>query len=211
MLCCVLRTTLAAKQYNILYCRGRLKTCVYGLPLIPRVVYSTRRSPTNFPGFVHEYPTYQNKDVSVFENRKVQCGFSRGAGRFWWENLKETRFEHRGVWWQGNIKMNLRNMKSEVVDEINLRIETSGAQLSIKKAGNSVIGRGAVRVSRMTVPHGISSGFASVSAPWPYLMSRRVKLLTWKVAHRVAHDYRRVLSVLQYMWAYFEEILKKLE
>jgi hypothetical protein len=61
--------------------------------------------------------------------------------------------------------MNLRNMKSEVVDEINLRIETSGAQLSIKKAGNSVIGRGAVRFSRMTVPHGISSGFASVSAP----------------------------------------------
>jgi len=56
-------------------------------------------------------------------------------------------------------------MKSEVMDEINLRTETSGAQLSIKKAGNSVIGRGAVRFSRMTVPHGISSGFASVSAP----------------------------------------------
>ena len=34
----------------------------------------------HFPGFVHEYPIYQNTDVSVFENRKVQCGLSRGAG-----------------------------------------------------------------------------------------------------------------------------------
>jgi hypothetical protein len=52
--------------------------------------------------------------------------------------------------------MNLRKMKSEFVDEINLRIETSGGQLRIKKAGNSVIGRGGVRFSRITLPHGIS-------------------------------------------------------
>lgn len=144
----------------------------------------------HFPRFVHQYPTYQNTDVSVFECRKVQCGLSIGAGKFWWKNLKETRFEHRDVWWQGNIKICLRKMKSKVVDEITLRIETSGGQLSIKKARNSVIGRGAVRFSRMTLPHGISSGFSSVSSPWPYPMSRRVKLLTWKVAHRVAYDYR---------------------
>lgn len=77
------------------------------------------------------------------------------------------------------------------MDEINLGIETSGGQLSVKKAGNSVIGRGAVRFSRITLPHGISSsGLVSVSAPWPYPISSRFKLLTWKVAHRVAHDYR---------------------
>ena len=61
--------------------------------------------------------------------------------------------------------MNLRKMKREVVDEINLRMETSGGQLSIKKVRNSVIGRGAVRFSRITLPHGISSGLTSVSAP----------------------------------------------
>jgi hypothetical protein len=47
----------------------------------------------------------------------------------------------------------------------NLRIETDGGQLSIKKAGNSEIGRGAVRFSRITLPYGINSGLASVSAP----------------------------------------------
>jgi hypothetical protein len=86
--------------------------------------------------------------------------------------------------------MNLRKMKSEVVDEINLRIETSGGQLSIKKAGNSLIGRGGVRFYRITLPHGISSGLASVAAPWPYPILLRVKLLTWKVVRRAAHDYR---------------------
>jgi len=86
--------------------------------------------------------------------------------------------------------MNLRKMKSEVVDEINLRIETGGGQLSIKKAGNSVFGRGGVRFSRITLLHGIISGLASVAAPWPYPISLRVKLLTWKVVRRVAHDYR---------------------
>jgi hypothetical protein len=56
-------------------------------------------------------------------------------------------------------------MKRKVVDEINLRLKTNGGQLNIKKAGNSEIGRGAVRFSRITLPHGINSGLASVSAP----------------------------------------------
>jgi hypothetical protein len=86
--------------------------------------------------------------------------------------------------------MNLRKMKSEVVDEINLRIETSGGQLNMKKAGNLVIGRGGFRFSRITLPHGISSGLASVAAPCSYPISLRIKLLTWKVVCRVARDYR---------------------
>jgi hypothetical protein len=51
------------------------------------------------------------------------------------------------------------------VDEINLRIETSGEQVSIKKAGNSLIGRGAVNFSSMTLLCEISSGLVWVSAP----------------------------------------------
>ena len=50
------------------------------------------------------------------------------------------------------------------MDEINLRLETSGGQVSIKKAGSSVIGRGDVNFSSMILPHEISS-LASVSAP----------------------------------------------
>jgi len=47
MVCCVLQTALAVILYNILYYRGRPKTCVYVLPLNPRVVCSTGRSFTN--------------------------------------------------------------------------------------------------------------------------------------------------------------------
>jgi hypothetical protein len=45
----VLRVTnnIGCKQYDTLYYRDRPKTCVYVLPLNPRVVCSTGRSPTN--------------------------------------------------------------------------------------------------------------------------------------------------------------------
>ena len=156
MVCCGLRTTLAVQQYDIIYYRDRPKTCVYVLPLNPRVVCSTGRSPTNISQDLYKNIRLTRTQMLVcLKIGKYSAVFQEGRsmwyaweGGMWWENLKETRFEHRRLWWEGNIKMNLRIMKREVVDELNLRIETSGGQLSKKKAGNSVIGRGAVRFCR---------------------------------------------------------------
>jgi hypothetical protein len=76
MVCCGLRTTLAVKQYDILYYRGRPKTCVYVLPLNPRVVYSTGRSPTNISQDLYTNIRLTRTQMLVFENKKVQCGLS---------------------------------------------------------------------------------------------------------------------------------------
>ena len=102
MVCCGLRTTLAVKQYDILYDRDRPKTCVYVLPLNPRVVYSTGRSSTNVSQDL--YTNIRLTRTQMLVCLKIGKSLQEGRGmwyawegRFWWENLNETRFEHRGI------------------------------------------------------------------------------------------------------------------
>ena len=121
---------------------------------------------------------------------KYSVVFGKGREGFGGENLKETRFESRYVWWQGNIKINLRKMKSEFVDEINLRMRQVADSWASRRRGIQWLAEELLGSQEWLYPHGISSGFASISAPWPYPVSRRFKLLTWKVAYGDSHDYR---------------------
>jgi len=95
-----LRTTLAVKRYDILYYRDRPKTCVYVLPLDPRVVCSTGRPPTNISQDLYTNIRLTRTQMLVcLKIGKYSAVFQEGwdvwyawEGRLWWENVKETRF-----------------------------------------------------------------------------------------------------------------------
>jgi len=98
VVCCVLLTTLAVKQYNILYYRDRPKTCVYVLPLNPRVVCSTGRSLTNISQDLYTNIRLTRTEMLVcLKIGKYSVVFQEGRKDLGGKNLKETRFEHRDI------------------------------------------------------------------------------------------------------------------